>query len=314
MDLEKADDPTASGKTSGSRYVSGYLACLYLGKMAAAQKLGRDAMIVDPETNEYSFSSEIIRAGMDQILTDLHNGATLDQEIWTISKGHFADTDDFTRRFVKGTYNESENVYYTDEDSTYFCVDFLNYLNSVGQGDLVANGSILYDFDMPFTTPLNRTQEAVTDTLVIVDSNSMVVSTVPNDVALAGGGKSRSGSQPDTAQQAEAPAEEETDGQNQQTAAAAMAAKEAAGPAEAETVEPEVTEPVEAEAAETEETAEAEEITEAAEAVEEAEAVEAVTAEAAAEPEEAAGSAECVEAPAEAQPDEEAECSEEEAE
>lgn len=281
MDLEKADDPTASGKTSGSRYVSGYLACLYLSKMAAAQKLGRDAMIVDPETNEYSFSSEIIRAGMDQILTDLHNGATLDQEIWTISNGHFTDTDDFTKRFVKGTYNESENVYYTDEDSTYFCVDFLNYLNSVGQGDLVANGSILYDFDMPFTTPLNRTQEAVTDTLVIVDSNSMVVSTVPNDMALAGGGKSRSGAQPDAVQQAEAPAEEETDGQYQQTAAA-MAAKEAVEPAEAETVEPEVTEPVEAEAAE-----------------------------AAAEPEEAAGPAECAEAPAEAQPDEEAECSEE---
>ncbi|MBQ1290344.1 MAG: hypothetical protein IIY28_03250, partial [Lachnospiraceae bacterium] len=83
--------------------------------------------------------------------------------------------------------------------------------------------------------------------------------------------KSRSGAQPDAVQQAEAPAEEETDGQYQQTAAA-IAAKEAVEPAEAETVEPEVTEPVEAEAAETEETAEA---------------------------------------PAEAQPDEEAECSEE---
>ena len=212
-DLEYADNTEVNhDDLLGSQYISGYLACLYLGKMAASQKLDQNAVTVDPATGKTTFSSEAIRGGMNQIYQDLHDGKTLDQEIQEISGGAYTSADNFAKRFIKGEYDDQNQIYVRDQASLTFCVDYLNYMESMAQGDQLANGSILFDFDKQYKTPLDRSQTASTETLKIVEDNGSHASTVDNDTALAGGGKSRSGPEAAQAQQTEesAPAEEES--------------------------------------------------------------------------------------------------------
>ena len=201
-DIEMSDAKDST-KLAGSRYVSGYLACLYLGELAAYYKNGNSARTIDPNTNQVIYSSEVLRNGFDAILKDLHDGKTLDEEIREISNGAFQDTDDFSKRFIKGEFRAEDKTYLTDENSLVFCVDFLNYMNSLSVDGNTANGSVLYDFDELYKTPIDRNVEASTDFYVINGKNETVDSSVPNDIALAGGGKSRSGTNTETTQQAE---------------------------------------------------------------------------------------------------------------
>ncbi len=171
-----------------SRYVSGYLAALYLSELAA--KKGGESAIKEDETT-VAISSERLRAGLNSILERMHNGETLDQVVNDLSpvdvngKKLYSDTNDFEAKFIKGVGSETATGtnYSGDEASLQFTTTFLNYLvaleKTMGQ-DEKPNGSILMDF--------------YSDFLQIVESNEMVESTVPNEVALAGGGKSESGS------------------------------------------------------------------------------------------------------------------------
>lgn len=49
------------------------------------------------------------------------------------------------------------------------------------------------DFDAASQSPLDNTRDADSSYLQIVEKNGYVESTVPNDVALSGGGKSKGG-------------------------------------------------------------------------------------------------------------------------
>jgi hypothetical protein len=86
--------------------------------------------------------------------------------------------------------------YFGDEASLEFTTTFLNYLvaieNTMGKDENPA-GSILMEFDTKLQSPLDRSKDSYSDFLQIVESNELVESTVPNEVALAGGGKSESG-------------------------------------------------------------------------------------------------------------------------
>ena len=184
-----------------SRYVSGYLATLYLSELAA--KKGGESAIKEDETT-VAISSERLRAGLNSILERMHNGETLDQVVNDLSpvdangKKLYSDTNDFEAKFIKGVGSETATGtnYSGDEASLQFTTTFLNYLvaleKTMGQ-DEKPNGSILMDFATDLASPLDGTKDSYSDFLQIVESNEMVESTVPNEVALAGGGKSERG-------------------------------------------------------------------------------------------------------------------------
>ncbi len=201
FDLEYSSGYDENGNevnANQSRYVSGYIATLYLSELAA-RKTGESAVVEDE--GNVSISSERLRAGLNWILERMHNGETMDQVVYDLSpvdangKKIYADTNDFEAKFIKGVGTETASgvSYSGDQDSLQFSTTFLNYLvaleNTMGQDDK-PNGSILMDFDTELKSPLDGTKDSYSDFLQIVESNEYVESTVPNEVALAGGGKS----------------------------------------------------------------------------------------------------------------------------
>ena len=205
FDLEFSSGHDADGNqvdADQSRYVSGYLAALYLSELAAT-KTGESAIAENDDA--ITVSSERLRAGLNSILERMHNGETLDQVVCDLSPvdtdGNkiYTDTNDFEAKFIKGNVVQSGDVvsYRGDDASLQFATMFLNYMvsleNTMGQ-DKKPNGSILMDFDTDLDSPLDNTKDSYSDFLQIVESNELVESTVPNEVALAGGGKSERGS------------------------------------------------------------------------------------------------------------------------
>ncbi|WP_026489150.1 hypothetical protein [Butyrivibrio sp. XBB1001] len=169
-----------------SKYVSGYLACAYLGYLASVSK-GNNAITGSSATNNLRVDSEVIRDGLNDVLTKLHEGKTLDDVIREISgngSSQYSGTKDFEEKFISGT----------NDTSLAFCVDLLNYLQNCSSGTDIANGSILLDFSDTNTAQLhlsllNQPQEAFVPT----DSRDFVYSTVDENVALNGGGTSEKG-------------------------------------------------------------------------------------------------------------------------
>ena len=226
-----------------SRYVSGYLATLYLSELAA--KKGGESAIKEDETT-VAISSERLRAGLNSILERMHNGETLDQVVNDLSpvdvngKKLYSDTNDFEAKFIKGVGSETATGtnYSGDEASLQFTTTFLNYLvaleKTMGQ-DEKPNGSILMDFATDLASPLDGTKDSYSDFLQIVESNEMVESTVPNEVALAGGGKSESGTAVGSEDGAKMAAKTAQDGCDDTSDAASDAQ---AGESEVSTAEP----------------------------------------------------------------------------
>lgn len=190
------------GDTSSSYYVSGYLACLYLGELSA-RKLEGVGTSVSGSGAATTFDSAKIRLGLNSILQRMHNGETLDQVIKDISTTVvsgvptplYADTADFEQKFIRGgIVEEGDGKYYKfdnrDTESCTFVVGFLNYMLGLETSDSVPNGSILYDFDRDFGTPLDASKAATADFFKIVSDNALHASTVPDAVAFAGGGRS----------------------------------------------------------------------------------------------------------------------------
>ena len=194
----------ASGATvddEQSRYVSGYLATLYLAELAARKTTG-SAVTVTEDT--ISISSEKLRLGLNSIFERMNKGETLDQVINDISPlgddgaKRYKDTDAFQERFIKGK-EIAEDRYEGDGGtggSAEFVLQFLNYMLALEKGtggSAKPNGSILMDFNTFEASPLDKAKEESSDFLKIVESNAFIESTVPSEVALAGGGKSISG-------------------------------------------------------------------------------------------------------------------------
>lgn len=181
-----------------SRNVSGYLAVVYLSELAA-RKDGRSSLTTDETNNEISFSSEIIRLGLNSILEKLHQGRTLDEVIVEISPTDtngtpiYSSTDDFTSKFICGSKADGQYPLEGDPNSLEFTTLFLNYMNDINYAsnrEYGTNGSILFDFDKDFSTPLDRNKEDNCDSYEIIESNECVASTVSYEEALISGGKS----------------------------------------------------------------------------------------------------------------------------
>lgn len=190
-DLEAGEneDLAKDSMNTPARYISGYLAMLYLGSLAA-EKDNLNITEQDDSGNTRYLSGNI-RYGINQILEDLHNGSTLDSVIKSISGGTYANTDDFTKHFIKGDGTTP------DAGSIKFCTDFLNYMLDVqksGKTQNLPNGSVIFEFDADFTSPLDQSKTDSSDLYKIVEDNTNHISTVDNETALVDGGKSRNAS------------------------------------------------------------------------------------------------------------------------
>ena len=117
--------------THASKYVTGYLATLYLAELTVryAYSGQSSVKVVNGVT---TIDSDMLRAGLDIFLQWNHEGSTMDALINSLSKPkeggapRYKDTEDFERLFIKGS--EEGDSYTGDGDSQAFVVDFLNYM------------------------------------------------------------------------------------------------------------------------------------------------------------------------------------------
>ena len=188
-------------------YVSGYLATIYLGELAAkypkatvnGKPIGT-SVTIDKNGAVTNISSGNIRYGLNYILERMHKGSTLDQVIKEISGGAYSSTDDFEARFIKGI--KGNDGYEGDADSLDFVVNFANYMRKIdlteGRSSSAANGSILFDFDLDFSSPLDFEKDDTAQALQVLDHNKyyeFCTSSVNDAFASSTGGKSLAGAQ-----------------------------------------------------------------------------------------------------------------------
>ncbi len=181
-------------EAANANYVTGYLASLYLADLAykahsGAKKTG----------DENGFDSATFRDGLSYILKRLHDGETLDSVINDISpvdkdgKKVYKDTTAFQETFISGKADK-KGYYYGEDTSLTFVTDYLNYMRSMesesGGTRKVPNGSIIFDFDLDYSEPIDPNREATSDFYKIVRSNVSIPSTVKNDTTQIGGAKS----------------------------------------------------------------------------------------------------------------------------
>ncbi len=178
-----------------TRYVSGYLATLFLADLAYQYQNE-----LEDHTYEINAkSSERLREGMNYMLEELHNGSTLDQLISEISpivdgKRLYSSTDEFANEFIKGLPSTADSgEYESDAESLTFVTNYLNYMLALEKDTTrknKPNGSILFDLDVDIDLPLDPDKVTSSDYFRIDGSNRMVPSTVSPDIAMIGGGKS----------------------------------------------------------------------------------------------------------------------------
>lgn len=170
-----------TGTGEGSEYISGYLACVYLGYLAAQSQ---NQNVISGNRVE----SSAILYGENYILEQLHNGRTLDniiEEISTDASGNtlYKDTAEFESGFIRDGGSSLE-----------FCTTLLNYLQSCSVDGKIANGSILLDFADTNTSQLNLSLlNQNYNVYTPSDSKDFVASSVDKDNALTSGGKSDDG-------------------------------------------------------------------------------------------------------------------------
>ena len=206
FDIEFSNGKDRGGRdcnSATSRYVSGYLACMYLYELAAAKDpaIGSSRSVVGENV---VFSSEKLRLGMNSILERMHKGETMDQVINSISGGACKDTAAFEALFIKGAPDPEDGKYFLDGDekSVDFVYNFMNYMYKVDETingpNKYANGSVLFDFTEDFGSPLSYEGTYTTDVLKAQDDKNgdFVIfsrSTVGDRNAYSTGGKSMSG-------------------------------------------------------------------------------------------------------------------------
>ena len=183
--------------TTNSRYVSGYLATLYLSELSA-RYLYEGESSVHTTNGVTTIDANMLRSGLNSLLEWMHEGSTLDELIGALSPKDkngtpiYTDTKDFENKFIKGTVYEDGWLF--DAESLDFVEKFLNYMlyldNQLPEGEHT-NGSILYDFDERYTSPLDEGKKSQSEYLQVINSNCMVPSTVKSDTSNIGGGTSK---------------------------------------------------------------------------------------------------------------------------
>ena len=167
INLEELDVLPITFDLDVNIYVTGYLACLYLAELAANSE-GSSACSFDAD-GFIRIDSTVLRAGLNDILSMLHEGVTLDDVIYSISEERFYNTADFEDRFVVADY-----------DSAAFCSAYLNCMQKLSRenGRLYApNGSLLLPFEADCATQIDWTKTGQSELYRIADSRDYVDST-----------------------------------------------------------------------------------------------------------------------------------------
>lgn len=191
----KAESSNTESGNNKSAYMSGYLANVYLGYLAALKYNEEDAVKENKDGMINSIDSSVILGGVNSILKELHGGKTLDEIISEISvvdgKSLYESTDDFTNKFICSSDGSTEA---DDEKSVNFCTGLLNYLEGSSSETKTANGSILLDFtDTSQLLLSKKLLKDKPDEYVLTDSSDYANSTVDKKKALESGGKSDTG-------------------------------------------------------------------------------------------------------------------------
>ncbi len=262
FDIDYSDGGTDSNgnqiNTEPSRYVTGYLATLYLAELSARYCYNGQSS-VKTENGVTTVDSSMLRTGLDSLLRWMHEGETLDNLIAALTtpaeggEARFKNTEEFQNQFIKGP--KDGDAYAGDGDSQQFVNSFLNYMLDIDKKlpeNERPNGSILFDFDKRFTSPLDPTKKSTSPYLQIIERNDYVPSTVKNDTPYIGGGRT----DPSKLAAAAEPAAAASDAQ--QAANLPMAAKEpaseqvgATGTAKSDETKPDETKPGETKPGET---------------------------------------------------------------
>ncbi|MBO6197931.1 MAG: hypothetical protein J6O03_10650 [Butyrivibrio sp.] len=189
-DLEASKEDNSDGHVNAATYVSGYMACLYLANLAYQKSEGSPAVVMDDNGRIESISGKKLREGLSIILSQMHEGYTFDEVIADISDGMYSDTEDFTKRFIKGNNNGDRTECEGDPESLKFCVGYLNYMQQLDELDpnTVPAGSVLFDnFDSVEETPLVKGLETESEVYRIAEQNTFIASTVKNEDLMDGG-------------------------------------------------------------------------------------------------------------------------------
>ena len=196
---------------TGSAYVSGYLAVVYLGYLAAVRE-GETNVITRTQNDANNENDVTINVNMDKIrkgesiiLKYLHDGFSLDSIISYISSTGkdpddpqkdlnpvYKDTNEFVQKFIQGTDEGSAAIRSTGNvsfmGSLAFCTNYLNYLEGLSDyGENtnylnLANGSVLSN-EQNYTSMLDHNREEASDYYQIIDSNKFVASTADDEKA-----------------------------------------------------------------------------------------------------------------------------------
>lgn len=184
-------------KNTGSAYVSGYLATLYLGYLVAEKE---DHPVFDGAGN---VNMDNLRYGVDTILYRLHGDGT-EANTWTTDSliiyysdpannnninnlERYESSADFTNRFIKGVNGAG------DAASVEFVQKYLTWLDNVDSGGYDhANGTILFQ-DQNFHTPIDESVTTVASAYRVSETEVMAHSDVDDRLANLTGGESYMG-------------------------------------------------------------------------------------------------------------------------
>ncbi len=196
-----------SDQNLNSAYVSGYLAVIYLGYLAAERTGDRTSTPVISDDDKY-INIDRIRDGLSSILSWINEGDSLESVIKYVSTSNlaaegegvprYATVAKFEEKFIQGSDGENEGgiIFSNDGDrsiygSAKFAEVFLNFLeenSAQGEGldnTTLANGSVLRQ-DQHYQTLLNWETEPAKTLYAMTDeegAGGFVNSTADNDKA-----------------------------------------------------------------------------------------------------------------------------------
>lgn|GEM_PF-1804254 len=139
-----------------STYLSGYLACMYLGYLASENDIYRDKYGINGHAKEtivdgsYIINNDVIAQGLSTILSEIH-GHGMEDGTWSAKS-----LDEVIDELIEGPYTTEkfQADFITNLDgSAEFCADLLQYFEDASVDGQIANGSVLL--------PANSTQKNI---------------------------------------------------------------------------------------------------------------------------------------------------------
>jgi len=165
-----------STNSTAAQYGTGYLACMYLGYVAAG---------ADTDMSNSTGAAADIANGVSTVLSKLISGNSLDSVINEVTGGKYATAAAFANGFAN------------DSDALSFVQELLQYTSTVDAGGNVGGG--LISGDLADTNPVPDSNISGINLFALNTSSTSVKNVYPSEVTvLSGGTTSASGTAPTT--------------------------------------------------------------------------------------------------------------------